>query len=1059
MLYPVELQSRLNVPKKGRKCTHKSDHPNPEVHPSIILPYFRVIPMKAALRYAFACWMLMAAVSEASAGVNYSELREVITDADRPVSERLEALEAYANELPPQGGEDFISYVNLFTQVKLTDDQYAVVTALKGKGLIQVGNPSQALTLLDSILANSADRDYSDRSLYRLYFERGRSQWRVRNQPNGMTKGLADFQEALEIAESLDDIGLQSRAHDAMANIHKQLKDDRTAIDHYSEILRNSDDVETIAQARYNIALSYAKDPITLDLSLNFMLEAREIFEQANLNPKVATATVSIASAYLRLKKHDEAKAEFERALLMGLGPRQNRNCFEYLGVIAVEQGEIDKAIDYYQTAIKLDREVRNNRQVYLFAKLGKAYIQKGESQRAILLCDSILTIALNMDGTSDELRATRLTDCYDCLYNAQFELGMYQASQRTRDLHDSAEAAYKLAFAKEKALANKQLFEYETLREEEKQLVVSKQKDDQRTLLIVIVLLLIAFAIFITSRYRFTRKQSVLISTQRQQLQDRQRELIHANAELEIALNHKAVFLSNMSHEIRTPLNAIVGMSNLASKEDMAEAARKYLRNIVIASSNLIDIVNDILDFSKLEAGKLEIAKEPFSVQDALEVAENVMRIPAEQKDLDFKVNAHAELPDYLMGDASRLNQVLINLIGNAIKFTLEGGVTLSAEVSPLPALPSWCNAPSKSFDQWFVVRVTDTGIGIPADKLEKIFESFNQGDQLKTRKFGGTGLGLSISKQIVELQGGVIWVESEDGKGSTFAFALPAQVSESDLDEGTEVIPETEIGPLRILIAEDNPFNVIVTEDTLNSELTDLTIGKAENGRIAFEKVRDEEWDLVLMDVHMPEMSGLEATSAIRKLPNDKADTLIIAMTASVLREETESYMRHGMNGFVPKPFQVEQLLSEIRRLRKGQKSDVPTKVELPPLRILIAEDNPFNVIVAEDTLRSELPEVTIGKAENGQVAFEAVRDGDWDIVLMDIAMPEMTGLEATAAIRKLPDETKAQTTIIAMTASVLKEETDHYLKQGMNGFVPKPFKVEQLLGEIARAHASNS
>ena len=380
MLYPVELQSRLNVPKKGRKCTHKSDHPNPEVPPSIILPYFRVIPMKAALRYAFACWMLMAAVSEASAGVNYSELREVITDADRPVSERLEALEAYANELPPQGGEDFISYVNLFTEVKLTDDQYAVVTALKGKGLIQVGDPSQALTLLDSILANSADRDYSDRSLYRLYFERGRSQWRVRNQPNGMTKGLADFQEALEIAESLDDIGLQSRAHDAMANIHKQLKDDRTAIDHYSEILRNSDDVETIAQARYNIALSYAKDPITLDLSLNFMLEAREIFEQANLNPKVATATVSIASAYLRLKKHDEAKAEFERALLMGLGPRQNRNCFEYLGLIAVEQGEIDKAIDYYQTAIKLDREVRDNRQVYLFAKLGKAIFKKGKA-------------------------------------------------------------------------------------------------------------------------------------------------------------------------------------------------------------------------------------------------------------------------------------------------------------------------------------------------------------------------------------------------------------------------------------------------------------------------------------------------------------------------------------------------------------------------------------------------------------------------------------------------------------------------------------------------------
>ena len=527
----------------------------------------------------------------------------------------------------------------------------------------------------------------------------------------------------------------------------------------------------------------------------------------------------------------------------------------------------------------------------------------------------------------------------------------------------------------------------------------------------------------------------------------------------MEIALNHKAVFLSNMSHEIRTPLNAIVGMSNLATKEDMTTGARKYLRNIVIASSNLIDIVNDILDFSKLEAGKLEIAEEPFSVSDALEVAENVMRISAEQKGLGFTVDASDQLPSHLIGDSSRLNQVLINLIGNAIKFTLEGGVTLKAEVAPLPALPHWCPPPTKAHDNWFVIRVKDTGIGIPEDKQEKIFESFNQGDQLKTRKFGGTGLGLSISKQIVELQGGVIWVESVEDEGSTFCFALPAVRAEGITSDLDDVGAHEEIGPIRILIAEDNPFNVIVTEDTLKSELTDVTIGKAENGKVAFEKVRDEQWDLVLMDVHMPEMSGLEATAAIRKLPDaEKARTLIVAMTASVLREETDNYMRHGMDGFVPKPFQADQLKSEIFRLqRTRQKGTAAQRPVLPPLKILIAEDNPFNVIVAEDTLRSELEEVTIGKAENGKVALDMVREGQWDIVLMDIAMPEMTGIEATMAIRKLSDTTKAETTIIAMTASVLKEDTDHYIKQGMNGFVPKPFKVDQLIAEIERAHLS--
>ena len=202
-------------------------------------------------------------------------------------------------------------------------------------------------------------------------------------------------------------------------------------------------------------------------------------------------------------------------------------------------------------------------------------------------------------------------------------------------------------------------------------------------------------------------------------------------------------------------------------------------------------------------------------------------------------------------------------------------------------------------------MVRVKDTGIGIPDDKVEKVFESFNQGDSLKTRKFGGTGLGLSISKQIIELQDGVIWVESGEEEGSTFAFALPAKVATIDIEDDGEQVVQEDVGAMRILIAEDNPFNVIVTEDTLRSEFNEVTIGKAENGRIAYEKVRDEKWDLVLMDIHKPEMSGLEATAAIRKLPDERSRTLIVAMTASVLREETDNYMRHGMNGFIPKPF----------------------------------------------------------------------------------------------------------------------------------------------------------
>ena len=1024
------------------------------------MDYFRDCLMDHMLRFFFIWLLLNLFCQSASAGVNYSELRALINSEQASLDDRLEALEDYAEEIPLGGAPDFPELVEQFWAYELAPNQLAALADLTARGFIASDKPVLALQLLDSVLAFEKNGTFSEESRFWLYYQRARSLVRNNGVENGWSKALSDHEMALSIAESMGDIGLQVKAHDGLAYVQNHFKNRQNAADHYSFIMSFSDDESQRYQARYNIALQYAKNRPTQDTALQYMLESRAYWTKTKDLNKQAKSSVGIANVYRDLNRYDEATAEYNRALDLGVKSKLRVSSFEYLGMIATEQGRPEEAIRFLDEGLKYDADQRNLRQVYLNTKKGQALVKLGKYKEAYTLCDRMRSQVLSDENISRYSRETKLTDCYSCLSLASFELEMYNEARIYRDLMDSSKASYEMQKEDEVVMLNMELFRYEELREKEKRKVMDKQKDDQRTLLVVIVLLLIIFAIFITSRYRFTRKQSQLISTQRHQLQDRQKELIRANAELEIALNHKAVFLSNMSHEIRTPLNAIVGMSNLASKEDMADVAKKYLRNIVTASSNLIDIVNDILDFSKLEAGKLEIIQEPFSVADALEVAENVMRIPAEQKGLQFEVVADESLPSYLSGDSSRLNQVLINLVGNAIKFTLDGSVSMHASVGPLPDLPSWCPAPSAQHSEWFVVRVRDTGIGIPEDKLEKIFESFNQGDQLKTRKFGGTGLGLSISKQIVELQGGVIWVESVDGEGSTFAFALPALASSGGINIEEKVTEEAEIGPLRILIAEDNPFNVIVTEDTLRSELKDVEIGKAENGRVAFEKVRDEEWDLVLMDIHMPEMSGLEATTAIRKLASDKSETLIVAMTASVLREETDSYMRHGMNGFVPKPFQVDQLLSEIRRLRtesqQTKKADAPS---FPALRILIAEDNPFNVIVAEDTLRSEMPDVTIGKAANGKEALEAVRDGDWDLVLMDIAMPEMTGLEATSAIRKLQDSTKSNITIIAMTASVLKEETDHYIQKGMDGFVPKPFKVEQLLGEIQRAHINRS
>jgi len=988
-----------------------------------------------------------------------SELRSITRDASVPVAERVEAYLELAPELTDK--EERIELADVLLDASLSSMAKVDVTISKARALRDDGRLDEGIEVLSDCIASEAGEE--ERNLCLLLIERGSFEARLSISENGksVSQTLDDLHDALALAEGLEDMELINHAHNQLGIAYDRYGDKNTAQAHWRFNILNHTDKKELALARFNSARLLDKTrKAHQDTALVYLREARKTFEELGDNRNYRRATTWIAIFLRNAGQLEEAKAEYTRALNLGGTTGNQAYCLEYLGMISTSQELLDSAEIYLRQALRLDSELPESRkrEAFLYNKLGQVLVAQGQSDLALNLCDSIRVKVDTSAVYSDRKRATRLVDCWDCIEEAQTALGFHRDALHSRDRRDSCRQIYEL-LDNENAADGLEVLEWENRRKQRMQENQYQLQEERQTYLYAIVALLIGFAMFITYRYRFTRRQGLLISTQRQQLADRQRELIKANSDLEIALNHKAVFLSNMSHEIRTPLNAIVGMSNLATKEDMTQGARKYLRNIVIASSNLIDIVNDILDFSKLEAGKLEIAEEPFSVAEALEVAENVMRISAEQKGLTFTVDAADSLPSHLLGDSSRLNQVLINLIGNAIKFTLEGGVTLRAEVCALPQLPGWCPPPAKAHSDWFVVRVKDTGIGIPDDKQEKIFESFNQGDQLKTRKFGGTGLGLSISKQIVELQGGVIWVESIEGEGSTFCFALPAMRAEGMAEEASGADAAAEIGPIRILIAEDNPFNVIVTEDTLKAELPDVTIGKAENGKIAFEKVRDEEWDLVLMDIHMPEMSGLEATAAIRKLQDaDKAKTLIVAMTASVLREETDNYMRHGMDGFVPKPFQADQLKSEISRLQRSRKqAGAPARPALPPLRILIAEDNPFNVIVAEDTLRTELDNVTIGKAENGQVALDMVRDGEWDIVLMDIAMPEMTGIEATLAIRKLADPEKASTTIIAMTASVLKEDTDHYLKKGMNGFVPKPFKVDQLISEIEKAHLS--
>jgi signal transduction histidine kinase len=373
----------------------------------------------------------------------------------------------------------------------------------------------------------------------------------------------------------------------------------------------------------------------------------------------------------------------------------------------------------------------------------------------------------------------------------------------------------------------------------------------------------------------------------------------------------HEQQFLANMSHEIRTPMNVVIGMTNLLLRNQPAETQLKYLKAIKDSSDNLLVIINDILDLSKIEAGKIHLEKIPFSIREVAALVETALRIKAEEKGLAFHVTVAGDVPASVNGDPVRLNQVLVNLAGNAIKFTAEGSVTVAVTKTGEAN-----GAVDVRFD------VADTGIGIPEDKLGSVFEKFTQASGDTTRKFGGTGLGLTISKQLVELQGGTITVKSKPGEGSVFSFNIPyeptAATAEEDKQQGIDLAATARLRGKRILLVDDNDFNRIVASDTIHSYVDGLYIEEAANGREAVDKHREGNYDLVIMDVQMPEMDGYEATRRIRAdLPHPMKATPVLAMTANVLKEEVDRCLAAGMNAFITKPFKPEDLIARISEL----------------------------------------------------------------------------------------------------------------------------------------------